>query len=175
MKIGRKLFLGGKGDEKLSQNPTDAGMTNGVILKRRMRVQELQIIGYSQEKIAEKVGTSVRNVQRDIEWLRKENEQWFKDLAKKNYASVFREALEGSKQDMVMLREMLEDEQVQQDKYLQLKIIKTISYLRGIYTKNLAAFPYVWSLDALIKKCPPEPIPQPIIPSLGGISGVKHS
>jgi len=54
MKIGRKLFLGGTGDEKLSHNPTDVLMTSGVILKKRMRVQELQIMGYTQEKIGYK-------------------------------------------------------------------------------------------------------------------------
>ena len=148
-------------------------MKSGGILKRRRKVQELLVIGYPQEKIAEKVGTSIRNVQRDVEWLRKENEQWFEDLAKKNFASVFKEALEGWKYDIVRLEEMLDDDEVKQDKYLQLKIIKTASELREKYTKNLAQFPSGWSLDALIKKCSPDPIPLSTIPSLQGITGVK--
>jgi len=166
MKIGRKLFLGGKGDEKLSHNPTDVRMTSGVILKRRMRVQELQIMGYTQEKIAEKLGTSVRTVQRAVEWLRRQNEQWFEDLANKNFVSTIRETLEGLKFDMVRLEEMLEDEEVQQDKSLQIKIIKNISEIRLNYARYLAQFPFAWSIDALIKRCSPQPIPQPTMKCL---------
>ncbi len=166
MKIGRKLFLGGKGDEKLAHNPTDVSMTSGVILKKRMRVQELQIMGYTQEKIAEKLGTSVRTVQRAVEWLRRQNEQWFEDLANKNFVSTIRETLEGLKFDMVRLEEMLEGEEVQQDKSLQIKIIKNISEIRLNYARYLAQFPFAWSLDALIKRCPPPPNPQPTMKCL---------
>jgi len=148
-------------------------MKNGGILKRRMRVWELLVMGYSQQKIADKVGISLRNVQRDIQWARKENEEWLEDLANKNFASIFREALEGLRQDMARLQEMLEDEEVQQDKPLQVKIIKTISEIRVRYAKCIGEFPVVWSIDGLLKKCSPQPIPRPTIPSLHGITGTK--
>jgi len=138
MKIGRKLFLGGKGDEKLSHNPTDVLMTSGVILKKRIRVQELQIMGYTQEKIAKKLGTSVRTVQRAVEWIRRNEQNWLDDIAKTNFVNVFRETLEGYKQDIVRLYEMLEQ---CKDDNTKIKIIKAISDIRYRYTEQFARFP----------------------------------
>jgi len=169
MKIGRKLFLGRKGDEKLSHNPTDVRMTSGVILKRRMRVQELQIMSYSQEKIAEKLGISVRTVQRSVEWNRRNEQNWLDDIAKTNFVHVFRETLEGYKHDIIRLYEMLEQ---CKDDNTKIKIIKTISDVRYRYTEQFARFPAVWAMDVFVQKNNPHSIEQPTLLSLSGISGI---
>jgi len=136
------------------------------ITKRRLQVEELLFAGYSQNQIASKLGRSPRTIQRDIQWLREKSDEWLKNLANRDYAMIYREALEGFRSDMVRLHEMLDDENVMNNPILQIKIIKEISQARHYYLEQLLGGPMVWSMDNLIKSCSPQPIPQPTMKCL---------
>ena len=138
-------------------------------LKRRLHVQELLFAGYTQEKISQKLGISTKTVSRDIQWVRENNQKWLEDLAGANYAHVFRESLEGYKQDIMRLYEMLEK---CQDDNTRIKIIKTISDIRHKYTEQLGRFPAVWAMDIFVQKNNPHPIELPTLPSLSGTTGI---
>ena len=138
-------------------------------LKRRLQVQELLFSGYTQEKISQKLGISTKTVTRDIHWIRENSENWLEELAGTNYAHVFRESLEGYKQDIMRLYEMLEK---CKDDNTRIKIINTISGIRYRYTAQLGQFPAVWAMDVFVKKNNPHSIELPELSSLSRITGM---
>lgn len=141
--------------------------------KRRIAVQDLVLSGYTLEKIAEKLNISISTVSRTISKSRKESKQWLINLAQKDMASIYRESLDGLKQDLMHLNELLENESVQNNIKLQLQIRREITHVRAKYLEYLLQGPMVWSMDVLAKTYHIEPIEQPVMESLGGISGVK--
>ena len=140
--------------------------------KRNLEIQNLVLSGYTQERIADKLNISVSTVARAVKKMRNSSKQWLQNLAEKDYANIYREALEGFQQDLMNLNDMLEDPQVQKNPKLQLQIRKMIIDTRSKRLEHLLRGPVVWSMDALIKKCKPEPIEQPVMESLGGITGI---
>ncbi|MCE2506295.1 MAG: helix-turn-helix domain-containing protein [Nitrosopumilaceae archaeon] len=142
--------------------------------KLRMEIRELHISGYTYERISEKTGVSISTISRVIRKSREESNHWLANIAKKDLANIFRESLEGLKQDMMYLNELLSDELVKKNPKLQLQIRREITHIRSEYLKNLLQGPVMWSMDALAKGFTEESIPQPVIESLGGISGVKN-
>ncbi len=140
--------------------------------KRNLQVQELILSGYTQEKIADKLNISVSTVSRTIHKLRKGSSQWLTNLAERDMAHIFHESLQGFQQDMMCLNELLEDESVKNNPKLQLQIRREISQIRSKYLEHLVKAPMVWSMSVFTSKYSPEPIVQPTMKSLGGISGV---
>ncbi len=140
--------------------------------KCKREIQELVLSGYTQEKIAEKLNISISTVTRAIRKQRNSNKQWLENLAQKDYANIYREALAGFQQDLMHLNDLLEDPKIQDNIKLQLQIRRTISEIRSKRLEHLLRGPVVWSMNALIQKCNPSPIEQPTMNSLGGISGV---
>ncbi len=136
--------------------------------KRRKEVQELLFAGYTQEKIAEKLNISVRTVSREIGKIRDGAKTWMDDLAFKSFVHLYRENLGGIKQDIMYLRDMLEDDSVKSDNHLKLKIIKQIGESRYKYGELLHKGPMVWSIDKVLKKKTIEPIPTPQMESIWG-------
>ena len=124
-------------------------------LKRRLQVQELLFSGYTQEKISEKLKVSLKTIGRDIKWIRRNAQNWLDDIAKTNFVNVFRETLEGYRQDIVRLYEMLEK---CKDDNTKIKLIKAISDIRYRYTAQFAQFPSVWAFDVFIQKNNPPPM-----------------
>ena len=141
--------------------------------KFRMEVRDLHISGYTYERISEKTGISISTISRIIKKSRKESNFWLANIAKKDLANIFREGLDGLKQDMMYLNELLNDESVRKDPKLRLQIRREITHVRSEYLKNLLQGPVVWSMDGLAKGFTGESISQPVMESLGGISGVK--
>ncbi len=133
----------------------------------------MTISGYTQEKIAEKLNISISTVSRTMRKIRDGSAQWLANLAERDLANIYRESLEGLRQDLMQLNELLNEPSVKTDIKLQLQIRKEITVVRIEYMKQITNFPMVWSLDMLTKKCVPESFPQPILKSLGGITGVK--
>ena len=136
------------------------------ITKRRVQVEELLFVGYSPNQIASKLGVSPRTIQRDITDLREKSNEWLENLANRDYAMIYRDALEGFRSDMVRLHEMLDDENVMNNPILQIKIIKEISQARHYYLEQLLGGPMAWSVDQFIKKNSPKPIVQPTMKCL---------
>lgn len=141
--------------------------------QRRFAIQELLLSGYQYEKIAEKLNISISTVSRTMRKLRDSSAQWLANLAERDLANIYRESLEGLRQDLSKLNDLLDEPSVKIDIKLQLQIRKEITATRSEYMKQITNFPMVWSLDILTKKCNPEPIAQPTLKSLGGISGLK--
>ncbi len=141
--------------------------------KRRLEIQELNLAGFSQEKIAQKMGISTSTVYRTIQKLREESNRWLVNLARRDYASLYKEALDGLKQDLVYLYELTQEESVKDNPKLKLQIRREITHVRSEYLKNLLQGPVVWSMEVLSKNSIGEPIPLPTMESLGGISGIK--
>lgn len=137
-------------------------------LQRRMKIEELLFYGYTQEEIADKLNISVSTIYRDVKKIRSGSRQWMEDLAEKGLVSLFREALEGYRRDIIYLKELLQEEDVKNDKNLQVKIIKTISDIRNQYLMHLNASPIVWSMDVFVKKNTPQPIAMPKMRSIYG-------
>lgn len=141
--------------------------------KCKMEIQEMTICGYTQEKIAEKLNISISTVSRTMRKIRDSSAQWLTNLAERDLANIYRESLEGLRHDLSKLNDMLDDPSVKNDIKLQLQIRKEITATRSEYMKQLTSAPMVWSLEILTKNCVSEPIPQPTMKSLCGISGVK--
>ncbi len=141
--------------------------------KRRLEIQELNLAGFSQEKIAKKLGISTSTVYRTIQKLREESNRWLVNLARRDYASLYKEALDGLKQDLVYLYELSQEESVKNNPKLCLQIRREITHVRSEHLKNLLQGPVVWSMQVLSKNSIGERIPQPILESLGGISGIR--
>ncbi len=142
--------------------------------KRRLDIQELNLAGFSQEKISQKMGISTSTVYRTIQKLREESNRWLVNLARRDYASLYKEALDGLKQDLVYLYELSEEESVKDNPKLKLQIRREITHVRSEYLKNLLQGPVVWSMEVLSKNSVGEPIPQPTMESLGEISGIRN-
>lgn len=140
--------------------------------KYKMEIQELTLCGYTQDQIAKKLNISISTVKRTLRKLRESSSQWLTNLAERDMANIFRESLEGFKQDMMRLNELLEDPSVENDIKLQLQIRKEINHIRSKYLEHLLRGPMVWSMAVFTKKYSPEPIEHPTMNSLGGISGV---
>jgi biotin operon repressor len=134
-------------------------------------IQELNLAGFSQESIAKRLGICKTKVSKVIQKVRKESDGWIINLARKNYANLYKEALDGLKQDLAYLYDLSQEESVKNDPKLGLQIRRQITYVRSIYVKNLISAPAVWSVQVLAKNCIGEPIPEAIMESLGGISG----
>ncbi|MEC4848723.1 MAG: helix-turn-helix domain-containing protein [Nitrosarchaeum sp.] len=141
--------------------------------RRRAEIEELLLCGYSQQKIADKLNISESTVYRTVKKIRDSSAKWLSDLAEKDIAHIVRETLEGLKSDLMKLTDMLEDHTVKNDIKLQLQIRKEISAVRLEYLKQITNVPMAWSLENFTKKYAPEPIPQPTMNGLGGISGLK--
>ena len=141
--------------------------------KRRLQVQELLLSGFTQERISEKLNISISTVARTVKKIRDGSAQWLTNLAEKDIAHIVRETLEGLKLDLMKLNDMLEDSSVKNDIKLQLQIRKEITAVRSEYFKQLTNMPMAWSLNVFTKKYAPEPMPQPTMKGLGGISGTK--
>ena len=141
--------------------------------KRRLDIQELNLAGFSQEKIAQKMGISTSTVYRTIQKLREESNRWLVNLARRDYASLYKEALDGLKQDLVYLYELSEEESVKDNAKLCLQIRREITHVRCEYLKNLLQGPVVWSMEVLSKNSIGEPISQPTMDALDGVSGVR--
>ena len=142
--------------------------------KRRLDIQELNLAGFSQEKIAQKLGISISTVSRTIKKLREESNRWLVNLARRDYASLYKEALDGLKQDLIYLYELSQEESVKNNPKLRLQIRREITHIRCEYLKNLLQGPVVWSMEVLSRNSIGEPIPQPTMEALGGISGVRN-
>ena len=141
--------------------------------KRRLEIQELNLAGFSQEKIAKKLGISTSTVYRTIQKLREESNRWLVNLARRDYASLYKEALDGLKQDLVYLYELSQEESVKNNPKLCLQIRREITHVRSEYLKNLLQGPVVWSIEILSKNSIGKPIHLPTMEALGGISGIK--
>jgi len=141
--------------------------------QRRLRVQELLLSGFTQERISEKLNISISTTARIVKKIHEGSTQWLTNLAEKDIAHIVRETLEGLKQDLMRLHDMLEDSSVKNDIKLQLQIRKEITAVRSEYLKQLTNMPMAWSLENFIKKYAPEPMSQPTMTGLGGISGLK--
>ncbi len=141
--------------------------------KRRLQVQELLLNGFTQERISEKLNISLSTTARTVKKIREGSTQWLTNLAEKDIAHIVRETLEGLKQDLMKLNDMLEDPAVKNDIKLQLQIRKEITAVRSEYLKQLTNMPMAWSLENFTKKYSPESMQQPTLKGLGGISGVK--
>lgn len=142
---------------------------------RRLQVQDLLLSGFTQERISEKLNISISTVARTVKKIREGSAQWLTNLAEKDIAHIVRESLEGLKLDLMKLNDMLEDHSVKNDIKLQLQIRKEITAVRSEYFKQLTNMPMAWSLENFTKKYAPEPMPQPTMKGLGGITGVKSS
>ena len=141
--------------------------------KRRLEIQELNLAGFSQEKISQRLGISISTVYRTIQKLREESNRWLVNLARRDYASLYKEALDGLKQDLVYLYELSQEESVKNNPKLRLQIRQEITHVRSEYLKNLLQGPVVWSMEVLSKNSIGKQIPQPIMESLGGASGMR--
>ncbi len=140
--------------------------------KCKLEIQQLALSGYTQEKIADKLNISVSTVSRIQRKLRKSSSQWLTNLAERDMAHIFHESLLGFQQDMMYLNELLEDESVKNNPKLQLQIRREITQTRSKYLEHLVKAPMVWSMSVFTSKYSPEPIVQPTMKSLDGISGV---
>lgn len=140
--------------------------------KSKLEIQQLALSGYTQEKIADKLNISVSTVSRTLRKLRKSSSQWLTNLAERDMAHIFHESLQGFQQDMMNLNELLEDELVKNNPKLQLQIRREITQIRSKYLEHLVKAPMVWSMSIFTSKYSPEPIVQPTMNSLNGISGV---
>jgi len=140
--------------------------------KCKMEIQQLTLNGYTQEKIADKLNISVSTVSRTLRKLRKSSSQWLVNLAERDMAHIFHESLQGFQHDMMHLNELLVDELVKNNPKLQLQIRREITQTRSKYLEHLLKGPMIWSLSIFTSKYSPEPIVQPTMNSLGGISGV---
>ena len=129
--------------------------------KRRMLVEELTFSGYTQEQIADKLNVSISTIQRDVKKLRDSNHGWLEDLVKNGLIHAYREGLEGYRNDMTKLRDMLDDKDTKKDKSLQVRIFKTIGDLRKHYLEMLSVHPMVWAFEMFVKKNNPVPIEKP--------------
>lgn len=140
--------------------------------KRKLAIQELVLSGYTQEKIAEKLGISISTVSRSIKKSRGESNYWLVNLAQQDMANVYRESLDGLKQDLMHLTELLEDESVKMNIKLQLQIRHEITNIRSKYLQYLLQGPMVWSMANLTNSLPSNYTIEPKMESLGGISGI---
>jgi IS30 family transposase len=140
--------------------------------KIRLEIQQLTLSGYTQEKIADKLNISVSTVSRTLHKLRKNSSQWLTNLAERDMAHIYHESLLGFQQDMMHLNELLEEESVKNNPKLQLQVRREITHIRSKYLEHLVKAPMVWSMSVFTSKYSPEPIVQPTMNSLNGISGV---
>ena len=141
--------------------------------KRRLDIQELNLAGFSQENIAKKLGISISTVSRTIKKLREESNRWLVNLARRDYANLYKEALDGLKQDLVYLYELSQEESVKDNPKLKLQIRREITHVRSEYLKNLLQGPVVWSMEVLSKNSIGKSITEPKMESLAGISGIR--
>ena len=140
--------------------------------KIKLAIQELTLSGYTQEKIADRLGISLSTVSRNLQKLRQGSNQWLTELAHKNCASIYKNSLDGLQQDLMHLNELLEKESVQNNIKLQLQIRREITHIRSKYLEYLLQGPMVWSMSAFIKNNTIKPMSEPEMEALGGISGV---
>lgn len=140
--------------------------------QRKQAVQELMISGYTSERIAAKLNVGIATVYRDVKKIREGSAHWLENIVSKDLAHIYHEALEGYRQDLMRLNDILSEPNVQKNKTLQIQIIQQISATRSAYLKQLQNAPYIWSLELCYKKYRPEKSPQPPLKSLDGITGV---
>lgn len=140
--------------------------------KLKLEVQNLSLAGFTQDRIATKLGISPSTVTRTLRKLREGSNQWLTELAHKNCASIYKSSLDGLQQDLMHLNELLEKESVQNNIKLQLQIRREITHTRSKYLEYLLQGPMVWSMSAFIKNNTIKPMSEPEMEALGGISGV---
>jgi len=141
--------------------------------KRRLAVLELALGGYTQQKIAQKLNISTSTVFRELQRIRKSSEHWLENIAEQDLPHIIREGIEGLRQDMMGLTELLDDPQVKSNPDLQLRIRKQITHVRSNYVTQLVGIPMTWSLEILRKKYGEIRIPYAKVNSLKGITGVE--
>lgn len=129
-------------------------------------IPELLFAGYTYEKIAQKLNIPYDVVLRDIKKIRYGAKTWMNDLASDTFVHLYRELAEGLRQDMTYLNEMLHEESVKSDNHVRLRVITQLIQLHRNYGELLNKGPIVWSLENLIRKCCPVPMPTPRMPVL---------
>jgi len=117
---------------------------------RKAQVQELLLRGYTQAKIALELNVCDRTIRRDIQKLKERSRFWLENLAREEFIFEYQQTLAGLKQDMSRLNEMYEDESVQKNIPLQLKILKQISETRSKYGELLHKGPMIMSIGKLL-------------------------
>jgi len=140
--------------------------------KRRLLILEMALGGYTQQKIAEKLNISTSTVFRELQKIRKSSEHWLENIAEQDLPHIIREGIEGLRQDLMGLTELLDEPQVKSNPDLQLRIRKQITHVRNHYVTQLVGIPMTWSLEILRKKYGEVRIPYAKMNSLKGISGV---
>lgn len=143
--------------------------------KRRLLILELTLSGYTQQKIAQKLNISTSTVFREIQRIRKSSEHWLENIAKQDLPHIIREGIDGLKQDLMQLTELLDEPTVKKNPDMQLRILKQITLVRNHYVTQLVGIPLGWSLEVLRKKYGEISIPYSAMNSLNGISGVTKT
>lgn len=143
--------------------------------KRRLSILELTLSGYTQQKIAQKLNISTSTVFREIQRIRKGSEHWLENIAKQDLPHIIREGIDGLKQDLMLLTELLDEPTVKKNPDMQLRILKQITLVRNHYVTQLVGMPMAWSLEVLRKKYGEIRIPYATMDSLNGITGVTKT
>ncbi|WP_100182689.1 helix-turn-helix domain-containing protein [Candidatus Nitrosotenuis aquarius] len=141
-------------------------------LQRQLAIREGILQGRTQEEVAKRLNTSISSVYRECRRMREASKQWMTDLAERDFTRIYKDSLDGLLQDLARLHDMLEEPDVKGNPELVLQIRKQITTVREAHLKHLLRAPMVWSLEVFRKKYATDTIPQPLMPSLGGISGV---
>ena len=140
--------------------------------KRKLEIQELTLNGFTQEKISERLGISISTVSRSLKKLRGESNHWLTNLAQKDFASIYKNSLEGLQQDLMHLNELLEKKSIENDIKLQLQIRREITHVRAKYFQYLLQGPMVWSMSLFVERNSHQSKTEPKMEALGGISGL---
>lgn len=141
-------------------------------LELQLAIREGILQGRTQEEVSKRLNVSITTVYRECRRMREASKQWMTDLAEQDLARIYKNSLDGLLQDLTKLHDMLEDPTVKGNPELALQIRKQITLVREAHLKHLLRAPMVWSMEVFRKKYAVESIPQPIMQSLGGISGV---
>lgn len=141
-------------------------------LELRLAMREGILQGRTQVEVANQLNVSVSTVYRECIRMREASKQWMTDLAEHDLTRVYKDSLEGLLYDLARLHDMLEEPAVKANPELVLQIRKQITVVREAHLKHLLRAPMVWSMEVFRKKYATGTIPQPIMQSLGGITGV---
>jgi hypothetical protein len=141
-------------------------------LQRQLAIREGILQGRTQEEVASRLYVSVSTVYRECCRMREASKQWMTDLAENDLTRIFKDSIDGLLQDLTKLHDMLEDPTVKDNPELVLQIRKQITLVREAHLKHLLRAPMVWSMEVFRKKYATGTIPQPVMESLGGITGV---
>lgn len=141
-------------------------------LELQLAIREGILQGRTQEEVSKRLKISVSSVYRECRRMREASKQWMTDLAEHDLTRIYQNSLDGLLQDLAKLHDMLEDPTVKDNPELVLQIRRQITTVREAHLKHLLRAPMVWSLEVFRKKYATGTIPQPVMESLSGISGV---